>query len=182
MEFPHLMRLMEQNAVRHDLPRALFLLLLHHRRPGVRGARPGAVRRRGTPDARRLAADLRAACRGRRPPRSRPPCRRCFRGKRTPGSTALEHYLRLRRAGRGGQARAAAVPDRRAPARASGSPGYGAAAKGNTLLNYCGVRARSSSTTSWTAARTSRASFLPGTHMPDRAARTASRRPGRTTC
>ena len=30
MEFPHLMRLMDGEPVRHHLPRALLLLLVHH--------------------------------------------------------------------------------------------------------------------------------------------------------
>ena len=52
--------------VGHDLPRALLLLLLPHRQPRVRGARPAPVRRRGAADARRLAAHLRLPRRGRR--------------------------------------------------------------------------------------------------------------------
>ena len=50
--------------VRHHLSRALLVFLVSHRGEGLRGARPDAVRRRGDPDARRIAADLRAARRG----------------------------------------------------------------------------------------------------------------------
>ena len=46
--------------VRHDLPRALLLLLAAHRRARLRRARADGVRRRGAADPRRLAADLRS--------------------------------------------------------------------------------------------------------------------------
>ena len=48
-----------REPVRHDLPRALLLPLVHDRAPGVRRARAAAVRRRGAADPRRLAAHLR---------------------------------------------------------------------------------------------------------------------------
>ena len=54
------MRLMDGEPVRHDLPRALLLLLLLDRRTDLRRARPDALRRRGAADARRVAPDLRA--------------------------------------------------------------------------------------------------------------------------
>ena len=44
--------------------------------------------------------------------------------------------------------------------------GYGAPGKGNTLLNYCGDPAPTSSTSPWTAARYKQGKFLPGTHIP----------------
>ena len=40
MEFPHLLRLIERNAVGHDLPRALLVLLVPHGR--ARSSRPTA--------------------------------------------------------------------------------------------------------------------------------------------
>ena len=57
--------------------------------------------------------------------------------------------------------------------------GYGAAAKGNTLLNYCGVRA---DFVDYVVDRSlhKQGRFLPGTRIPIHAP-SASRR-GRTTC
>ena len=59
MEFPHLMRLIDGQPVGHDLPRALLLLLLPHRRKRVRRARPASVRHRRAAHSRRVAAHLR---------------------------------------------------------------------------------------------------------------------------
>ena len=53
LEFPHLAAADRGEPVRHDLPRALLLLLLPHRDHGLRGARARGLRRRG---ARRTAA------------------------------------------------------------------------------------------------------------------------------
>ena len=50
-EFPHLLRLIERQPVRHDLPRALLVLLAARRAAGVRRARPRLVRRRGAAHA-----------------------------------------------------------------------------------------------------------------------------------
>ena len=51
--------------VRHHLPRALLVLLLPQRGEHLRAPGAGALRRRGAPDPRRLAADLRPPRRGR---------------------------------------------------------------------------------------------------------------------
>ena len=59
--------------------------------------------------------------------------------ERAAGFTTLETYLRLRQRGDRGQAPDPRVPDRPQARRASAIVGYGAPAKGNTLLNYCGV-------------------------------------------
>ncbi len=61
MEFPHLLRLIEEQPVRHDLPRALLATSRFSRSSASSRPRPDDVRRRGAADARRLAADLRAA-------------------------------------------------------------------------------------------------------------------------
>ena len=50
--------------VRHDLSRALLVLLVHHRRADLRRAQLDPFRRGGASDPRRLAADLRPARRG----------------------------------------------------------------------------------------------------------------------
>ena len=109
MEFPHLQRLMAEEPVRHDLPRALQLLLVRRRREGLRAPRPDAVRRRGTADARRLAADL-------RPPRGRTQ-RKPFRTERAtlrqqrdrrPACSTLERYRGFGEQVQAGQAQAAA--------------------------------------------------------------------------
>ena len=57
------------------------------------------------------------------------------------------------------------VPDRAPSARASAIVGYGAPAKGNTLLNYCGVR---TDFLDYTVDRSphKQGRFLPGTHIP----------------
>ena len=60
LEFPHLLRLIENGRVRHDLPRARLVLLAARGRASLRSRRAGAVRRRGAADARRLPAHLRS--------------------------------------------------------------------------------------------------------------------------
>ena len=70
------------------------------------------------------------------------------------------------------------LPDRRASERARRVVGYGAPAKGNTLLNYCGVR---TDFLDYTVDRSphKQGRFLPGTripiHAPERIARDAAR-------
>ena len=79
--------------VGHDLPRALLLLLVPHRQPRLRGARPAPVRRRGAAHARRLAARSTAATPTiRRSPR--PSAARELREReRAAGYEQLETYL-----------------------------------------------------------------------------------------
>ena len=71
---------------------------------------------------------------------------------------------RVRRAGGRDQAQAARVPDRR---QGPGRPiaGYGAPGKGNTLLNYCGIR---TDFLDYTVDRNpyKHGRFTPGTHIP----------------
>ena len=126
--------------VRHDLPRALLVLLAARRSARiVGGSRPRGRRRRGAADPRRLAPGLRSARRGRpgdrRRPRRRP---RCDERRRSATRT-----WRATPASRSGSARRSAslltflIEARRA---GQSVAGYGAPGKGNTLLNYCGIR------------------------------------------
>ena len=62
LEFPHLMRLMARKPVRHDLSRALLLLLAHDDREDHGGAWPIGFRRGGIAHPRRVAASLRTPC------------------------------------------------------------------------------------------------------------------------
>ena len=71
--------------VRHDLPRALLVLLAHDGRAGLRRARPAAVRRRGAADARRLAAHLRLPRRRRRDRGDRARAPSCSSARRRAG-------------------------------------------------------------------------------------------------
>ena len=152
--------------VRHDLPRALLVLLAHDARAALRRPRARGVRRRGAPDPRRLAADLRAARdddahRGRAPPSHALPARE--------SGARLRPTRRLRALRPSGSSetkwRAARVPDRRSGATASSVVGYGAPGKGNTLLNYCGIR---TDLLDYTVDRNpyKQGRFLPGTHIP----------------
>ena len=92
MEFPHLLRLMQENqfdTIYHEHFSYFSFVVARAR---VRGARPDAVRRRGAPDARRLAAHLRAprgerraagVGEGRRAARARAGCRAGARSRPT---------------------------------------------------------------------------------------------------
>ena len=53
-----------EQSVRHDLSRALLVLLVPDRRPDLRHARAGVVRRRGVADTRRFSAHLRTTSGG----------------------------------------------------------------------------------------------------------------------
>ena len=52
-----------RGSVRHDLSRALLVLLALHRAAGVRALRPRRLRCRGAADTRRIAARVRLPCR-----------------------------------------------------------------------------------------------------------------------
>jgi hypothetical protein len=77
----------------------------------------------------------------------------------------IELLRQLRRTGERDQAQAARLPHSRPPARAKRVVGYGAPAKGNTLLNYCGIR---TDFIDFTVDRNpyKQGKFLPGTHIP----------------
>ena len=82
-----------------------------------------------------------------------------------PGSTRSRPTRAFGDAGQGDQAQAARVPDRGPARRASSVAGYGAPGKGNTLLNYCGIR---TDFLDYTVDRNpyKQGQFLPGTHIP----------------
>ena len=61
IEVPHLVAADRGAPVRHDLPRALLVLLADDARPPLRRPRARDLRRRGAPVPRRLAAGLRAS-------------------------------------------------------------------------------------------------------------------------
>ena len=142
MEFPHLLRLIDENqfdTIYHEHFSYFSLIAVE---PRLRGARPAAVRRRGAAHARRLAAHLRLPRRRgrRRGGRARRRAARA-RGAR-PGCGDLETYTAFGAARGRGQARPPRVPDRGSSATASASSATARPAKGNTLLNYCGIRRR----------------------------------------
>ena len=104
----------------------------------------------------------------------------CSRARRRPGSSSLETYRSFAERVQRGQARAPALPDR-GQGRGQAVAGYGAPAKGNTLLNYCGVR---TDFLDYTVDRSphKQGRYLPGTRIPIHAPGPICARPGRTTC
>ena len=165
--------------VGHDLPRALLLLLVPHRQPRVRGPRAAAVRRRGAAHARRLAARLRRATpRTPTSPRARRPAS-CASASATPATSGS----RPTSATAGGSRQ-----DKRQILRflidlkeqGLRIVGYGAPAKGNTLLNYCGVR-RDFIDYTCDLNPHKQGHFLPGSHIPIRSPE-RSARTGPTSC
>ena len=123
--------------VRHDLPRAPLLLLVHRGRRACSAATActsttsstsptsTAARCAGTSGAR---ADARRA---RRASTSRPSA--------SAGLTTFDVLRRLRRAGRGARARPASRCSSGCRPEGATIAAYGAAAKGSTLLNYAGI-------------------------------------------
>ena len=153
-----------REPVRHHLPRALRLLLGPHHpgRSSLTTASSCSTSRR----SRRTAARS-----GLRPPRggrhASPSAARsasCSAREEGFGLTAIDRYRTLRRPGRGDQARHPRAPDR-AEAQGKRIAGYGAPGKGNTLLNYCGIR---TDFLDFTVDRNTykQGLFLPGTHIP----------------
>ena len=141
MEFPHLLQLIAAQPVRHDLPRALLVLLVARRSAPCSPPRAADLRRRAAADPRRFAADLRLPRRRRRRDTGRARSSAAASDERAAGLDQLETYRRLRRAG--ARTKRALCRDSSIDAKAAGKSvvGYGAPAKGNTLLNYCGVGA-----------------------------------------
>ena len=139
MEFPHLMRLMEGNQFDTIYHEHFSYFSFSRGRTGLRGARPDAVRRRGDSDARRLAADLRAARRrpvaaGRAPAVAELRAREERAGlKRLETYSAFDEQVK--------ETKRKLLEFLIAAKREGKSVvGYGAPGKGNTLLNYCGIR------------------------------------------
>ena len=135
IEFPHLLRLLEEaqfDTIYHEHFSYFSLLTVDAR---ARAPRPRDLRRRGAPDARRLAADLRR-----------------HTSRASPASAWLELRERERAAGLEELATYLAFADRVRREKREivrffieqkeagvSIAGYGAPAKGNTLLNYCGI-------------------------------------------
>ena len=93
-EFPHLLRLLDGLAVRHDLPRALLVLLARDDRRDLRAHGLEVYDVEELLDARRLAARLRAA--RRRAARGRRRGRRAARARGGgPGCARRERYARF---------------------------------------------------------------------------------------
>ena len=121
-------------------------------------------RRRGAAEPRRLAPRLRAPTR----PTAREPIAAVAELARPRGGGGASRpgalpALRGRR--QGVEAGAARAPDRAARATGKQVVGYGAPGKGNTLLNYCGIR---TDFLDYTVDRNpyKHGRFTPGTHIP----------------
>ena len=138
--------------VRHDLPRALLLLLVLGRRGADGSPRPAPQRRRVLPEAARRDPALAH----RQAPERTDRCAAYLADERASGLTTFAYYERFADTG-------ADVPGRApSPARRTSAPSgrrvaaYGAAAKGATLLNSTGHHHRPRRATSSTATCTSR--------------------------
>ena len=116
-------------------------------------------------DARRVAAHLCAAREDDVTAGRTPGSARSWRASRRAGLNRPRDLWRVRRAGEGDQTQAAGVSHRAPSGRESPSSGYGAPGKGNTLLNYCGIR---TDFLDYTVDRNpyKHGKFLPGTHIP----------------
>ena len=168
LEFPHLLRLIEENqfdTIYHE-HFSYFSFLTAERDASRRHGLDG-LRRRGAADARRLAAGLRAHAddAGQPVPTARRRAaaqRETARGPRPARGTTR----RSREQVDGDQAEAARVPDRAPSAQGKRVAGYGAPGKGNTLLNYCGIR---TDFLDYTVDRNpyKQGKFLPGHAHPD---------------
>ena len=162
-EFPHLLRLLDglqYDTIYHE-HFSYFSFATIARDPAR--ARARRLRRRGALDARRLAARLRPASRTARTRyRAAVADAARARGGRGPSLAGALRPLRGRR--QGVEARAARPPHR---LRRDGKHvvGYGAPGKGNTLLNYCGIR---TDLLDYTVDRNpyKHGLFTPGTHIP----------------
>ena len=155
-----------REPVRHHLPRALLATSRSSPVEKVFArARPDALRRRGAADARRLAAHLRAPRRRRAQPVDRARSTRCASARARDGLRPLDVYRALRRAGR--RRPSARCSSFLIDAKRAGKTvvGYGAPGKGNTLLNYCGIR---TDFLDYTVDRNphKQGKFTPGTHIP----------------
>ena len=150
--------------VRHHLPRALLLLLADRGRGDLRRPRHDDLRRRGAVDARRLAAHLRAPRRRRRAARS---SERVLELRAARGGGRLPRRRDLRALRRAVRETKRKLLELLIEAKRAGKRivGYGAPGKGNTLLNYCGIR---QDFLDFTVDRNpyKHGQFLPGTHIP----------------
>ena len=133
IEVPHLLRLLRGRPVRHDLPRALLVLLAGDPRPDHDRPRPGGRGRRRAADPRRVA------------PRPRSPRRRGGGRPAVPALIAREREAGLEDVATyatfGPACSLEAGGPRAHEWREAGQTvaGYGAPGKANTFLNYCGI-------------------------------------------
>ena len=163
IEFPHLMRLMEENQFDTIYHEHFSYFLLPDGGKDLRGARLDAFRCRGAEHAWRFSANLCATCRG-----------------QVEAVSARVHELRAREESAGltrldrYHAFAEQVKETKRKlleflieAKRAGKQivGYGAPGKGNTLLNFCGIR---TDFLDYTVDRSphKQGKFLPGTHIP----------------
>ena len=180
MEFPHLLRLIDRNAVRHDLPRALLVLLASHGAAGLRGARADASSTSTScpRTAARCASTRRHAGRPRKP--RRPPRAGLLQRERGAGIRRPRRRTSVRRARHRDQVRAARLPDRasdaRQPDRRLRRSGQGQHAaqllRHRDGLHRVHVRPQSAQA----------GPLLPGIAHPDPGARRDPRDPARTSC
>ena len=145
--------LIEGVPVRYDLSRAFLVSLGPRARAAVRAPRPGDLRRRGAPDARRLAAHLRRA---RRRAAGRAERRRAAGEGTRVGLDRIDDLSGVRRAGDARQARLPRISHRGARAPASRSPVTARRPK-RRRCSTTPARGRTSSASSPTRARTNRA-------------------------
>ena len=139
MEFPHLLRLIESNqfdTIYHE-HFSYFSLLTARKVFEAHGLELFDVE-----ELRSHGGSLRIyrpAHGHRRQPVSHRASQELAERERALGFDTLAAHLLVRRAGERHQVAAAGVPDR-APTQGKRIVGYGAPGKGNTLLNYCGIR------------------------------------------
>ena len=180
MEFPHLLPADADNqfdTIYHEHFSYFSFLTVSKR---LRPPRAAHLRRRAAADPRRLAADLRLPRRRRRPRRHATASTRCAAAERAAGLDRLDELRGFAEQVRRTQARAAALPASSAKEQGKTVVAYGAPAKGNTLLNYCGVG------TDLIDYTVDRSPHKQGTRSPARASRSTrpsgSARPSPTTC
>ena len=164
MEFPHLMRLMEGNqfdTIYHE-HFSYFSFLTAEKVFAAHGLTLFDVEE--IPDPRRLAADLRPACRGSRRGRSDAAVAELRSREERAGLNRLETYSAFDEQVKETKRK---LLEFLIDAKRQGKSivGYGAPGKGNTLLNYCGIR---SDFVDYTVDRNpyKHGKFLPGTHIP----------------
>ena len=166
MEFPHLMRLMELNQFDTIYHEHFSYLVVHDRGEDLRRARADDVRRRAS--SRRTAARC-ASTRATASDASKPVGPRVqelLRHARPP--SGLSSAWRATRSSTSRCARPSArCSSSWSQAKQAGKRivGYGAPGKGNTLLNYCGIR---TDFLDFTVDRNpyKQGKYTPGTHIP----------------
>ena len=166
--------------VRHDLPRALLVLLADHDHEDLRP--PTASRSFDVDELPTHGGSLRvyAGPQRRVAGRSRRAVEALLERERAGGYADVDGLRGLRGARRARpSARLLDIPDRARGGPASRSSAYGAPGKGNTLLNYCGIR---TDLLDYTVDRNpyKHGRFTPGTHIPIHRPDADRARPGPT--